>query len=103
MSQQDDNLLLLRGVFSCQCNDVATYRFILANVGFPDDNNTSNLVKSLQNWVKSRPVVRLDWFMVRINPNCPVDIVGLNEVECPLPSSYEKKKECKGGSGGERN
>ena len=54
-SQQVDNLVLLRGVLSCQSSNVATYRFILVNLALPDHNNASSLVGSIQNWVSSSP------------------------------------------------
>ena len=57
-----------------------TYRSTLIN---PFVTTTSaNLVEIIQNWVTTRPILKLDGLIVRVSPNCPTCIPTLGADEC---------------------
>ena len=85
MYRQFSNSVMMPGVFTCRMyKHMPTYRSGRFNPGLPGPSNAT-----IQDWVGSSPVVRLEWFMVDINHNCSVDIELLNDPEeCqPVPLS----------------
>ena len=66
---------------------MATYRSSLVSPGLPGHANASSLVRHIQHWVDSAPVVRLNWMLVRINQACPAALHQLSDPECSTPES----------------
>ena len=66
---------------------MATYRSSLVSPSLPGLANASSLVRHVQHWVDTAPVVRLDWLLVRINQACPAALHQLSDPECSTPES----------------
>ena len=76
-------LFLRRGFFVCHGNPTtATYRSVLVNP-FPSvPTHALYMMNIIENWILTAPSLRLDWLLVRVNPNCPAAISNLDDAEC---------------------
>ena len=69
-----------QGVFTCRTSErYATFRTIINGTR---EDSAIQAAAALQKWVESGPVVRVEWYLVGISPNCPVSIGSLTEEEC---------------------
>ena len=71
---------LLEESFSCEDSpNLMTYRNTL--LGTPNFNGTQ-IVGFIQNWVSTRPRIKIERSHVRVDSRCPVAISSLDEPEC---------------------
>ena len=71
---------LLNGSFYCQSSSTqATYRNMLIGT---NSVNATQIVSFIQNWVSSGASVKMDWYNLEIDRNCPVAIGSLTGEEC---------------------
>ena len=69
-----------QGVFTCRTSETyATFRTIINGTR---EGSAIQAAADLQKWVESGPVVKVEWYLVDINPNCSVSIGSLTEKEC---------------------
>ena len=78
-----ESSFLLDGFFRCWHSPTeVTYRSSILGTG--DTYNASQLVAFLQDWVDSRPVVRMEEFELQVlGGGCPVALSSLSALECP--------------------
>ena len=68
---------LLNGVFSClDSHDQTTYRSTIIGT---QSYNAMELVEFIQDWVNSGPTLTIQWYAVKLDPNCPVSISSLDD------------------------
>ena len=60
------------GTFSCRnATTEATYR---SKINGTVSHNVSQVMNLVQNWVDTRPILPVDWWMLSVYTNCPVHI-----------------------------
>ena len=77
---------IVPGQFTCLMTTTqATYRSTISGtVG----NNVTQLLATLQDWVASGPVIKLDWLLLHVSPACPIHIASMQDPECSLSEPH---------------
>ena len=69
------------GIFHCwNTPDEVTYRSVIVGTG---RHNTTKLLRFLEEWVNSEPVLQVEKFGLRVSTKCPVQISSLSAPQCP--------------------
>ena len=69
------------GIFQCwNAPDEVTYRSVMVGT---EDHTTTKLLKLLEKWVNSKPVLQVENFGLWLSTNCPVKIASFSDPQCP--------------------
>ena len=69
------------GIFHCwNASDEVTYRSVMVGT---EDHTTTKLLKLLEKWVNSKPVLQVENFGLWLSTNCPVKIASFSDPQCP--------------------
>lgn len=71
---------LLEDSFSC---DKSPQAIVYRNTLIGTQNfNATEIIAFIQDWVYSEPKIKVEWFTVGVDGNCPVAIESLEQPEC---------------------
>ena len=69
------------GIFQCwNAPDEVTYRSVIVGMGH---HNATELLRSLEEWVNSEPVLQVEKLGLWVSTKCPVQISSLSDPQCP--------------------
>ena len=69
-----------QGFFSCRTShNQTTYRTRIIGI---ETTSAVEIAATIRMWVESGATVRVQWYIVDIDKNCPVSISSLSEPEC---------------------
>ena len=69
------------GIFQCwNAQDRVTYRSMIVGTGH---HNVTELLRSLEEWVNSEPVLQVEKLGLWVSTKCPVQISSLSDPQCP--------------------
>ena len=80
---------IIQGQFTCLMTQTqVTYKSTISGTA---DNNATQLLAVLQDWVASGPVIKLDWLLLHVSPGCPIHISSMADPECSLsePQTFD--------------
>ena len=70
------------GIFSCRrASNEVSYRSTIVGM---ETHNTTELLGLIEDWVSSGPVLKIGWYLADVYTNFPVELLSLDEMECPL-------------------
>ena len=70
----------MQGSFGCDASpSLTTYRNSLIGT---QNFNATQLIGFIQDWVTSEPIIKIDWYTIRVDSSCPTAIASLEEKEC---------------------
>ena len=69
------------GIFQCwNAQDRVTYRSVIVGM---EHHNATELLRALEEWVNSEPVLQVEKLGLWVSTKCPVQISSLSDPQCP--------------------
>ena len=69
-----------QGYFSCyRFTTETTYRTTITGT---ERVSAADYADLIQEWVESGVTIRVQWYVIKIDKNCPVSIMSMDDVEC---------------------